>query len=1122
MRNWVWGLAALCAVTVQAVDFVLTEESITIREKGLDPVSALYPQLNVAGRLIKPTQIRVTGQTAQVTYAQEGSAQVTVSAECIAVSFDKIPAGLKETVFELLIPLSYAEGCRWTIKDKSGAFPSVKKSVKLYQGNAGDFSVQSAGEARLAMLMPETYSWQELQDNREWNWDTFELKVTTPYNPDKQVITLPFGASVEALEQKRQRVESALTSSAEKKPAQKVAVCSASLTDKGVTLACGSMGTFDLAYPVFFAGSEKLAPVETSIHGAKAVLLYKNEGRVELDLTAQRCAWQLVRLPQGAQHVGTEMFIPFTFCGTGAWRVDGKDGVFPKEKKPGGKLFQGHGQDVTLIDINQEKLTLKFPQYTFLEVQDNREWNWSIFLLSVKIPCTPDLTCVEIPFGVDVSQFQQVVLVDAFGQVSRSFPDKITSEAELKQDAQAEAAYYQKLPDMPYARNSYGGVTDSGKKLGLRATGFFHVQKLKSGRWVLVDPLGDAFFHLGICSFGPAEDYTSIEGRKDSFAWLPPHTGTMAAAWHEDTWWNSRAVSFYKANLVRKYGSYDARAHLNRLVERVKRVGFNSVGAFTGNQDLFVELKFPMVATLPLSEWQFVKSVPGVRGVFDPFEKKNAEKMDQLFREKVAPAAKEPLLMGYFLANEQGFEDLPRAIPQLTGGEACKKALVDLLRAKYPTLAAFNAAWGVDAASFDDLEKRGLPVTTQAAFADMQAYTEHFLEAYFKLIATTFRRYDPNHMLIGNRWQPGTANSEALCRIAGRYMDVISINYYCAGIDKAFIERIYRWSGQLPQFWSEFYYTAEKESNAGPSNTDLPTQTLRGQAYRYYVEQAAVLGFVVGIEWFTLIDQAATGRFFEGLNGERANTGLFNVADRPYRALFTEMNQAHATLYDVWLAGRKPFQISDPRFLSEVSATKTVHAGLATAPITINGQLEGWPGRPPERISANRITSGRETKGFEGAFKVAWDTRNLYVLVNVSDATPMCNDKEPASYWNGDCVELFIGTEKVEEGGALRFSDRHILISAAAANRTYVIHASSQPTLETAVVRSVDNSGYTVEVAVPWTLLGITPNENSVVLFDLAIDNGDTSKGRTTQIMWNGSARNSSDRGAWGRLKLMR
>jgi lysozyme family protein len=57
---------------------------------------------------------------------------------------------------------------------------------------------------------------------------------------------------------------------------------------------------------------------------------------------------------------------------------------------------------------------------------------------------------------------------------------------------------------------------------------------------------------------------------------------------------------------------------------------------------------------------------------------------------------------------------------------------------------------------------------------------------------------------------------------------------------------------------------------------------------------------------------------------------------------------------------------------------------------------------------------------------------------------------------------------------------------------------------------------------VPWTLLGITPKENSVVLFDLAIDNGDTSKGRTTQIMWNGSARNSSDRGAWGRLKLMR
>ena len=56
---------------------------------------------------------------------------------------------------------------------------------------------------------------------------------------------------------------------------------------------------------------------------------------------------------------------------------------------------------------------------------------------------------------------------------------------------------------------------------------------------------------------------------------------------------------------------------------------------------------------------------------------------------------------------------------------------------------------------------------------------------------------------------------------------------------------------------------------------------------------AASLGFVVGVEWFTLIDQAVTGRFFQGVGGESYNTGLLSVTDRPYRDLWTRMRDAN-------------------------------------------------------------------------------------------------------------------------------------------------------------------------------------------------------------------------------------
>ena len=117
--------------------------------------------------------------------------------------------------------------------------------------------------------------------------------------------------------------------------------------------------------------------------------------------------------------------------------------------------------------------------------------------------------------------------------------------------------------------------------------------------------------------------------------------------------------------------------------------------------------------------------------------------------------------------------------------------------------------------TFDDLTDAGLPVTTGAAFADMARYTERFIDAYYKMVAHAFRKADSHHLLIGSRWQPGTANSESLVRIAGKYMDVVSVNYYAYAIDKGFLKRLYKWSGEKPFFLSEWHYTSPSDSGLG-------------------------------------------------------------------------------------------------------------------------------------------------------------------------------------------------------------------------------------------------------------------------------------------------------------------
>ncbi len=186
-----------------------------------------------------------------------------------------------------------------------------------------------------------------------------------------------------------------------------------------------------------------------------------------------------------------------------------------------------------------------------------------------------------------------------------------------------------------------------------------------------------------------------------------------------------------------------------------------------------------------------------------------------------------------------------------------------------------------------------------------------FLETRYKLVNTAFRKHDRNHLLIGDRWTPRTAGLESVVKAASRYLDVVSINYYTSRVDKSFLDRVHGWASK-PLLFSEFYYAATDQGLRGANKVD--SQAERGLAYRNYVEQAAATGHVVGIQWFLALDQACTGRYFEGFNGEAANTGLVNVADRPYREFLAEVMKTNGSIYDVILGSRPPFAFQDPRF----------------------------------------------------------------------------------------------------------------------------------------------------------------------------------------------------------------
>ena len=684
----------------------------------------------------------------------------------------------------------------------------------------------------------------------------------------------------------------------------------------GIELDAGSIGKFILDYPLLLDAARKTVHKiqEKNVAGKSAALKY--EGGAQLDLAmgdGGKVLLKMAHMPPDVKVIQLDMHIPIAFNEGGKWKIGDKEGEFPKEKPAKPHLYQGNATLLKITNYEGKSVLVGVPEYSFLELTDNREWNWAIFHFKSVTPVDPGRTELTVTLNTQagIAGAKPVPLADKFGQSAREdWPDKVKTIEELKADVEAENVYYAALH--PPEFDSFGGLPGSKEKMGLQATGFFHVEK-KDERWIFVDPAGNACFHLGLCAVNPSDDYTLVKGRESAYEWLPPNDAEFKTVFRKDS--GEGVLSFHLVNMIRKYGKpYDIEDYSSRMIARMRKWGFNSIGAFSGGGEQARQTaQFPTVASLPLSEWEGIPRIPGIHETFDPFDEQTRAQIEANLAKSLPARESDPLIAGYFIVNEPLYEKIPEILPSLKGTFACKRRLVQWLLEKYKDIGGFNTAWEAQAKTFDELNDKELAVKSSAARQDVQEFTGVFLDEYFRIVAEAFHRHDKKHLLIGSRLQPGTINNEQLCRIAGKYLDVISFNYYTYGLDKEFLQKIYRWTGGRPMMLSEFYWPSPKDSGLAGGN-EVATQQERGLAYRNYVEQAATTGFVIGIEWFTLVDQSATGRWFDGFNGERANTGVIAVTDRPWKAMLAEMMKTNYDIYKVLFGERAPFVFDNARF----------------------------------------------------------------------------------------------------------------------------------------------------------------------------------------------------------------
>ncbi|MBO9202176.1 MULTISPECIES: sugar-binding protein [Niastella] len=165
-----------------------------------------------------------------------------------------------------------------------------------------------------------------------------------------------------------------------------------------------------------------------------------------------------------------------------------------------------------------------------------------------------------------------------------------------------------------------------------------------------------------------------------------------------------------------------------------------------------------------------------------------------------------------------------------------------------------------------------------------------------------------------------------------------------------------------------------------------------------------------------------------------------------------------------------------------------------TPPVIDQNIEAAWASAPATNI--NQIVLGSRPADYSGKWRALYDNNNLYLLVEINDATRL-NDSGP-SWWEDDVVEIFIDGNNSKGSSydglndfqfGFRWNDNTVHTGGNSVANTTGINFRMYAT----------GTGYTTEIAIPWTTIGATPAIGKALGLDIQIDDDDNGGSRDAQ-----------------------
>jgi hypothetical protein len=213
---------------------------------------------------------------------------------------------------------------------------------------------------------------------------------------------------------------------------------------------------------------------------------------------------------------------------------------------------------------------------------------------------------------------------------------------------------------------------------------------------------------------------------------------------------------------------------------------------------------------------------------------------------------------------------------------------------------------------------------------------------------------------------------------------------------------------------------------------------------------------------------------------------------------------------------------------STVLAGQTVEISDTAVPPSVTGDISDWK-IPPSIIldKKEQVVSGQyEWTGPDYAsakIYLTYDMNNLYIAADITSKTPMYNAQEAGNVYNGDAIELFIGTDLTDpKRTALVPTDLQIIISPGKNGANPVVYCTTDKTAVPGakVATKLTKNGYALFAQIPMSFLyKINVGPGKSIGFDVDLDDvGSASKVRALQLSWTQQDKSWQDPSQWGTL----